>query len=82
MNNLQNRKVDVEIRKYWMEMVEPLLHALVDKEFLEKTLSFVLEKESWACRSELINSHYIYTMNKALIQLRHTMDKLSKDLNP
>jgi hypothetical protein len=75
MNNLQNRKVDVEIRKYWMEMVEPLLHALVDKDF-------VLEKESWACRSELINSHYIYTMNKALIQLRHTMDKLSKDLNP
>jgi hypothetical protein len=81
MYDFQEGKLDAEIRKHWLERVEPLLHALENREFLGKTLSSVLERKSWARRDELTNSHYIYTMDKALIRLRQTMDKLSKDLN-
>ena len=60
----------------------PLLQVLEDKEALGKTLSSILEQESRACRGELTNSHYIYTMDKALLRLKQTMDKLSLNLNP
>ena len=70
------------MQRHWLERVTPLLQVLEDKEALGKTLSSVLERESWARRGELTNSHYIYTMDKALLRLKHTMDKLSLDLNP
>jgi hypothetical protein len=34
------------MRKHWLERVEPLLQTLENKEFLGKTLSTILERES------------------------------------
>ena len=82
MDDFNEAKLDTEVRKHWLEKVTPLLQVLEDKEALGKTLSSVLERESWARRGELTNSHYIYTTDKAILRLQQTMDKLSLDLNP
>ena len=82
MRAFQEGQMDTEIRQDWKERIEPLLIELEDKEALGKTLRCVLEREGWARRGELTNSHYVYTIDKALNRLKQAHDKLSLNLNP
>jgi hypothetical protein len=82
MRDFQEGRIDREVRLDWKEQIEALVIELENREPLGQILSCILEREGWARRGELTNSHYVYTIDKALNRLKQAMDKLSLNLNP
>jgi hypothetical protein len=82
MKDFEAGILTTQLLQEWKLNLEQLVEELEDKEAIGKTLSYVLERETWAMQGELINGHYIYMLDKTLTRLKQTLDKLSSDLNP
>jgi hypothetical protein len=82
MKDFEAGILTTQLLEVWKSNLEPLVEELNDKAALGRTLSCVLERETWAMRGELTNGHYIYMLDKTLNRLQQTLDKLSSDLNP
>jgi hypothetical protein len=69
MKDFEAGILTTQLRQEWKSNLEPLVEELKDKATLGRTLSCVLEWETWAMRGELTNGHYIYMLDKTLNRL-------------